>query len=85
VSALSPSFENILRMWEDDIVRITLTTGEQVAGVLNMYSDGQTATITGVWTHTTSGWKLFQTDRIRCYRTHHIIGVEWMADEEEAS
>jgi hypothetical protein len=74
-----PCFEDMLMTWDGDVVEITLTTGEKVAGQLQMSHDGTAAWIIGEWAVASSGNgepKLWDHSRERGIRTNHIIAVE---------
>lgn len=79
-----PSFEDALMTWGDgeDIVTLTLTTGEKVSGALQMSHDGLTAWLVGEYKYVDAGrsYRLVDTERERGIRTAHIISVEQITE-----
>lgn len=79
-----PAFLDALMTWEggETVVRLTLTTGEKVAGALQMSHDMTVAWIVGEWKYLDAGrsYRLIDTENERGIRTDHIISVEHVTD-----
>lgn len=77
-----PSFEDMLQTWDSDTLRLTLTTGEVVAGQVQVAHDLKTVWVVGEFKTmpTGDGPKLYNTDRERGYRVANVIGIEFLVD-----
>ena len=64
-----PQFTRILLDWDDNVVRITLTTGEKVVGALHVNFDFTVAFIE------------FEDGEEIAYRIETIIGVQYVGEE----
>lgn len=64
-----PQFTRILLDWDDNVVRITLSTGREVVGGLHVNFDYTVAFIE------------FEDGREIAYRIENIIGVEYVGEE----
>ena len=64
-----PQFTRILLDWDDNVVRITLSTGREVVGELHVNLDYTVAFIE------------FEDGREIAYRIENIIGVEYVGEE----
>jgi hypothetical protein len=64
-----PQFTRILLDWDDNVVRITLTTGREIVGALHVNFDFTIAFIE------------LDDGRETAYRIENIIGVEYVGEE----
>jgi len=80
-----PSFLDALMTWDGDILRLTLSTGEKVTGIIAMSRDGQTVWVTGEWkvNAVTRDYKLHDITKEVGYRVEHVIGVEFIRDQSK--
>jgi hypothetical protein len=64
-----PQFTRVLLDWDDNVVRITLSTGREIVGALHVNFDFTIAFIE------------LEDGRETAYRIEHIIGVEYVGEE----
>lgn len=78
-----PSFEDALLTWHGDILALTLTTGERIAGLVEISGDLQSVYVTGCYRQRpapASKSDLCELNRERVFRASSIIGVEHLVD-----